>query len=99
MQIAIFVQLIKRHYFVVVCSSKMIKRQNFVIKIFETSRYAKKGNNRSFTKEHRLLPFLILFLSVDRSLHQMSDQLLAVAFEHVDNRNLDHGVAAGLLVH
>lgn len=42
---------------------------------------------------------LILFLSVDRSLHQMSDQLLAVAFEHVDNRNLDHGVAAGLLVH
>ena len=34
-QIAIFVQLIKRHYFVVVCSSKMIKRQNFVIKIFE----------------------------------------------------------------
>lgn len=64
----------------------------------------KKGNNRSFTKEHRLLPFLILsylvlFLSVDRSLHQMSDQLLAVAFEHVDNRNLDHGVAAGLLFH
>lgn len=42
---------------------------------------------------------LILFLSVDRSLHQMSDQLLAVAFEHVDNRNLDHGVAAGLLFH
>lgn len=42
---------------------------------------------------------LVLFLSVDRSLHQMSDQLLAVAFEHVDNRNLDHGVAAGLLVH
>ena len=56
----------------------------------------KKGNNRSFTKEHRLLPFIILFLSVDRSLHQMSDQLLAVAF---DNRNLDHGVAAGLLFH
>lgn len=42
---------------------------------------------------------LILFLSVDRSLHQMSDQLLAVAFEHVDNRNLDHGVAAWLLFH
>lgn len=42
---------------------------------------------------------LILFLSVDRSLHQMSDQLLAVAFEHVDNRNLDHGVAARLLFH
>lgn len=42
---------------------------------------------------------LVLFLSVDLSLHQMSDQLLAVAFEHVDNRNLDHGVAAGLLFH
>lgn len=64
----------------------------------------KKGNNRSFTKELPSVvafPYLVLifFLPVDRSLHQMSDQLLAVAFEHVDNRNLDHGVAAGLLVH
>lgn len=77
-----------------------------MIKIFEKSRYPKKGNNRSFTKELPSVvafPYidlvLVLFLSVDRSLHQMSDQLLAVAFEHVDNRNLDHGVAAGLLVH
>lgn len=75
-----------------------------MIKIFEISRNPKKGNNRSFIKElPSVVAFpnldLILFLPVDRSLHQMSDQLLAVAFEHVDNRNLDHGVAAGLLFH
>lgn len=74
-----------------------------MIKIFETSRYAKKKATTVALQKSIGCAFpylvLILFLSVDRSLHQMSDQLLAIAFKHVDNRNLDHGVAAGLLFH
>ena len=49
--------------------------------------------------KNRYVHFLLFYLFTLLPLHQVFDEIGSVAWEHVDHRDLNHRVAAGLQTH